>query len=435
MTSEVFVTKINNNLSNSIRECFKHNGGLDNIIKGDVFIKINAAMPDLTAITDIDVILETVKVVMEANPKPKNVYVFDSAAVGFPTRVVYKMEGLAKKLKKLGAIPLYLDEQPSVDVDFKGQVLDYPCPIPKILYDKLIVEKDKNTYINIPRLKTHLHVELTACIKNQHGLIYDVEKVYKHHLMHEKVIEIYKMFKPDFNLVDATAVTNHGNFALKDEWFVPFDLLIAGKDAVAVDTVCAKILGIDGTKIGYLKIARDEGLGVNDLKNIKILPDAKIVDENIQNLNYTIEEVPVEPADGLQFVEGSEKCCKTGCRYLAFYLKYLTTGQKCKPLITIVGKGHDTKELDKYPGPFLINGPCSMNELKGYFDERKKKEKKLKVQYIDEHFHLTKSMIAIVMGAKVPLMSMSGMLQIPMSKFMVGYMGALMHRARFIQMM
>ena len=102
-------------------------------------------MPDLTAITDIDVVLETIKVVQMANPKPKNIYVFDSAAVGFPTRVVYQMEDLAKRIKKLGAIPLYLDEQPSVDVNIEGKVFDYPCPIPKILHEKLIIKKDENT--------------------------------------------------------------------------------------------------------------------------------------------------------------------------------------------------------------------------------------------------------------------------------------------------
>lgn len=435
MKPEVFVTKINNDLNKSIRKCFDEFGGLDNIIKGDVFIKINACMPDLTAMTDIDVILETVKVVQTANPKPKNIYVFDSAAVGFPTRVVYQMENLAKRIKKLGAIPLYLDEQPSVDVNIGGNVFDYPCPIPKILHEKLIEEKGKNTFINIPRLKTHLHVEVTACIKNLHGLIYDEEKVYRHHMMHEKVVDIYKLFKPDINIVEATSVPNHGNFAFQKDWMVPFDLLIAGTDAVAVDTVCANLLGVDAGIIGYLNIAGGQGLGVNNYNDIEILPGPEVVEQNKKELNYLVKDVPISQADGLTFIRGKEKCCTTGCAYLEFFMKYLTTGSKCKPLVIVAGKGHDTSELDKYAGPFLVNGPCPVAELTEYFNERKKGDKKLKIRYVDEHFHLTKSMMGIVMGAKIPPMAMMNILQIPMTKFMAGFIGAMMHRARFIKMM
>ncbi len=435
MKPKVFVTKITKSLNDSIRDCFDQFGGVDNVIKGEVFIKINAAMPDLTAMTDIDVILETIKVVMEANPKPKKAYVFDSAAVGFPTRMVYMMEDLAKRIKKLGAIPLYLDEQKSVDIDFKGKALDYPIPIPKILYEKLIEHKDENTYINIPRLKTHLHTEFTACIKNQHGLIYDNEKIYKHHLMHEKIIEIYRKFKPDFNIVDATAVTNHGNFAFKDDWFVRFNMLLAGPDAVAVDTVCGKLLCIESDIVKYLRIAGQEGLGVSDYNEIEVLPNKAIIEENKKDLNYLIEKIPVEPAEGVRFIQGQDMCCIPGCRYLEFYTKYLTTGKKCEPLVTIVGKGHDTAALDKYPGPFLVNGPCSISELKDYFDKRKKADKKLKVYYVDEHFGLTESMMGVIKGAKLSMMGMTDMLQIPMSKMIMGFISAGIHGAKFKAMM
>ncbi len=435
MSPKVFVTSTKKNLSESIRECFNRFGGINNIIKGEVFIKINAAMPDLTAITNIDIILETIKIVKEANPTPEKIYVFDSAALGFPTRLVYMMDNLAKRIKKLGAIPLYLDEQPSIDLDFQGEALDYPAPIPKILYEKLIEQKDKNTYINIPRLKIHLQTEVTACIKNQHGLIYDTEKIHNHHLMHEKILEIYKKFKPDFNIVDAIGITNHGNFAFREDWVIPMNLLLAGIDAVAVDTVGAKLIGVEMVEVKYLRLAGEQRLGVSDYSKIEVIPNPEIIEKNKKEFNYLVDNIPIEHADGIQFIEGNEMCCRTGCGYLKYYLKYITSGRKAKPLIGIAGKGHDTSVFDKYPGPFLVNGPCPSKELRPYFDERKKTDKKLKVHYVDEHFDIVQIMAGIVKGAGISLLSMSDMLKVPTGRLLWGYISAGIHRARYNSMM
>jgi len=431
VTATVCVTEVQGNLRGAIRKCFDAFGGIDRICKGEVFIKINALMPDVTAMTDIDVILETVALVKEARPKPKKIYVFDSAAVGFPTRVVFMMEDLAKRIKKLGAIPLYLDEQPSIDMDFKGNALDYPVPIPKILYEKLILHKKENTYINIPKLKCHLQTQMTACLKNQHGLIYDKEKAYNHHMMHEKVVEIYSRFQPDFNLVEATSVTNHANFAYKEDWAVKYDLLLAGTDAVAVDSVGARLIGLDGREVEHLKIARERGLGTCFYEEIEVIPDPALVEEKKKELNNRMDQVPVEASEGAIFIQGKERHCVAGCGYLDFWIRYITSSVKSKPFVTVVGKGHDTAELDKYPGPFFVNGPCPVKELKGYFDQRKKRDRKLKVVYVDDHFDLIRSMMGVTKAAGIPMKSMMGMLKIPMSKMMIGFTGAFVRRARF----
>ena len=429
--AKVCVTEIQGDLRGAIRKCFDAFGGIDSICKGDVFIKINALMPDLTAMTDIDVILETVALLKEAPPKSKKIYVFDSSAVGFPTRVVFLMGDLAKRIKKLGAIPLYLDEQPSIDMNFQGKALDYPVPIPRILYEKLFLSKEENTYINIPKLKCHLQTQMTACLKNQHGLIYDKEKVYNHHMMHEKVVEIYNMFQPDFNLVEATNVPNHSSFAYKPDWNIKYDLLLAGTDAVAVDSVGARLLGFDGQEIEHLKIAQERGLGTCFYEEIEVIPDRALVEQKKKSLNNQMDQVPLEAAEGVIFIPGKERCCVAGCGYMDFWIKYITTSVKCKPFVTVVGSGHDTAELDKYSGPFFVNGPCPVKELKGYFDQRKKRDRKLKVVYVDDHFDLIRSMIGVIRAGRMPMKGMMDMLQISMSKMMIGMTGAYIHGARF----
>ena len=82
MKTEVFMTRtkaINTyELMDSVRECFDRFGGVDNFIRGNVFIKMNATTVDPTAITTPEVILATVKVVQETKNKLKKIYVFDN---------------------------------------------------------------------------------------------------------------------------------------------------------------------------------------------------------------------------------------------------------------------------------------------------------------------------------------------------------------------
>ena len=180
--------------------------------------------------TNPDVVMAVVEVIKEDSKKAKDVYVFDNTSAGLFTRVVFTMEKLAKRIKKVGAIPLYLDEQKSMLYDFKGEVLDKPIPIPIILYDNLIKNKDKNTYINVPKLKTHTQCDATICIKNHHGFLYDKEKIFRHHLINQKILDIMKVFTPDFNIVDALSVCNHGSYAYNLEWHLPMGLIFAGPD-------------------------------------------------------------------------------------------------------------------------------------------------------------------------------------------------------------
>jgi len=149
--SKVYLTSTKENkeddLIDAVRTCFDQFGGVDHIVKGKVFIKINATAVNIDAITTPEVIIAIIKVIQEAKIKPQNIFIFDNSAFGFPTRVVFKIHNLAKKIRKLGAIPLYLDEQEYILMDFNGKALDKPIPIPKILYENIFQNKKENTIL------------------------------------------------------------------------------------------------------------------------------------------------------------------------------------------------------------------------------------------------------------------------------------------------
>lgn len=101
-------------MKDCIRECFEKFGGVDSIIKGNVYIKINGTGPVLAAITNPEVIIATVELIKEQSSNLGKFFVFENSAVTQFTRLVFKLENLAKRIKDAGGKPLYLDEEKSV---------------------------------------------------------------------------------------------------------------------------------------------------------------------------------------------------------------------------------------------------------------------------------------------------------------------------------
>jgi uncharacterized protein (DUF362 family) len=50
---------------------------------------------------------------------------------------------------------------------------------------------------------------------------------------------------------------------------VKMDLIIAGKDVVATDATCARVMGLDPHEISHIRTAAEKGLG--NIDNIEIL--------------------------------------------------------------------------------------------------------------------------------------------------------------------
>jgi uncharacterized protein (DUF362 family) len=46
--------------------------------------------------------------------------------------------------------------------------------------------------------------------------------------------------------------------------------LLASRDAVALDTAAARLLGLDPARVTYLRLAAEMGLGLNDLTQVDV---------------------------------------------------------------------------------------------------------------------------------------------------------------------
>lgn len=122
--------------------------------------------------------------------------------------------------------------------------------------------------INVPTLKVHHLALVTLSMKNLMGAI--LPKNIMHENINEKIVDLAWIFKDKvkLNIVDGLVGAETDEVRGKP---VEMNLIIAGSDMVAVDTVSAAIMGIDPKKVKYLQLAAKCGLGVSDLNEIEIL--------------------------------------------------------------------------------------------------------------------------------------------------------------------
>ncbi|MHB9036279.1 MAG: DUF362 domain-containing protein [Armatimonadota bacterium] len=129
--------------------------------------------------------------------------------------------------------------------------------------------------INVPKLKTHGLTSFSGAIKNVFGCIPGVRKGLFHVQSAEDretfaqiLVDLLRVFKPRVNVMDAiVAMEGEGPNAGTPR---NLGLILASSDAVALDTVACKLIGIDPMSIDTTRLAHEQGIGCGDLGSISI---------------------------------------------------------------------------------------------------------------------------------------------------------------------
>ena len=58
------------------------------------------------------------------------------------------------------------------------------------------------------------------------------------------------------------------------------NVMLASADQVAIDAVSAKMMGFDPMSLDYIRLAHEDGLGVGDPRDIEIVGDIDVANEN-----------------------------------------------------------------------------------------------------------------------------------------------------------
>ena len=161
----------------------------------------------------------------------------------------------------------------SVQVEFNPEFM------PKLGISRPIMECD--TFISLPKFKTHGLTVMTGAIKNSYGILPGAQKARLHKAasaparFHELMVDVFRIRTPDFFIVDAV-VGMEGNGPASPD-LRDIGLLLASDNAVALDGVMATMMGVDPGLLRFLQKAKESGLGDYDLNTIEIIGELKVL--------------------------------------------------------------------------------------------------------------------------------------------------------------
>ena len=319
-----------------VAEAIDHIGGLDDIIgKGDrVLIKPNIAYtlkPGESELTDPRVSKVIYDILVERGASP---FIAESSASGVDGEEAFQASGYYDlrnqgyeviNLKKKGVSKVISIDNPKAKVVNKVKIFE--------------MAKEADAIINVPVIKTHDHLPATLALKNMKGLMPDSEKKKFHskYGLSEAIADLNLAVKSQLVIVDGILCREGLGYPWSEE--IEMDLILAGKDAVAVDTVVLEIMGINPQEQTHAILAQELGIGTMDMDMIEV------VGEQIEHVKTSFKR----PAEALQSMLSlhdfnlisDEKTC-TGCRGAMYYFLKSTDAQgkldQLKELTFVLGK-------------------------------------------------------------------------------------------------
>ena len=155
----------------------------------------------------------------------------------------------------------------SVEVDFNPVFKD------RVSVSRAVLDAD--VFISLPKFKTHGLTVITGALKNSYGILPGAQKAVLHRLagnpfrFHELIVDVFRLRVPDLFIMDAV-IGMEGNGPTSPD-LRRIGLLMASDNAVALDAVMARMMGVDPHLLRCLEKAREEGLGDWDAGTLEIV--------------------------------------------------------------------------------------------------------------------------------------------------------------------
>ncbi len=248
----------------AVRKAINELGGVTHYIKpqSKVLVKPNLLMakePECGIDTHPEVVRAVIRVLKDINC---HIFVGDSPSVWGK-----EIENVDEVYRRSGVEAICREEKVEL-VKFDKRRMRQKFPLTTWL--------DHCDYlVNIPKLKTHEFTLLTGAIKNLFGLVSGTFKteLHKNFFQIEDfsniLVDIYEEAKPVLTIVDGI-VAMEGDGPATSGKLRELGLILAGNDCVALDSVMARMIGVDPLDVLSTKEAARRGLGRADLGSIKI---------------------------------------------------------------------------------------------------------------------------------------------------------------------
>ena len=238
-------------------------GGMGKYIsKGDiVLVKPNMSwdrVPEQAANTNPEVMRTLVELCYEAGAK--KVKVFDNSIND--ARRCYVRSGIMEAVREAGAEVTYVDERKFRQINLGGEVLKQWAVYTEAL------EVDK--VVNVPIAKHHNLCRLTIGLKNWIGLL-GGNRGKLHQRINQCIADLASFFKPNLVVLDGVRILLRNGpqgGSLNDVKLL--NMVVVGTDQVAIDAFAATLFGLQGSEVGYIKLAHQRGLGNMELSGLQI---------------------------------------------------------------------------------------------------------------------------------------------------------------------
>ena len=267
----VAIQRAENYESESVRHAllkiFDYLAGLERIIrpKSRVFVKINhlspPSPPEDTIVTHPAFTKELLRLLLDMDCK---ITVGDD--IQSKREDGFLISGYREICTALGVRLVNLKETGFKEIACHGRILD------KAYISSLALDSD--FLINLPKLKTHSFMALTGAIKNMYGIIPYGQRCSYHRdyvqsaIFGQMLVDIFSCAPPHLNIMDAIhAMEGEGPSAGSPK---KVGLILASSDAVALDAVASKIIGMDPLQIPTTIDASQRGLGTAQMEEIEI---------------------------------------------------------------------------------------------------------------------------------------------------------------------
>jgi uncharacterized protein (DUF362 family) len=250
-TSKVALVEIHDNLGRSLEEGLELIGKVDdlNTKKRSVVVKLGIFDQKTSHHATVDVVEGIVQIF---NKAPKILLVESDNYRGTGSERLQKWKALFSKR----VVPFNLSEDTDTE---KIKIADETIGLSNVLFKP-------NVFVSTHILRTY---EKGSILKNLLGLIPDAKKARFHKKLEPALLDIYKAIGGiDLAVLDGTYTTLGVGPKAKR---INTNVLLVGKDAVAVEAVGAAIVGLDPEKMPIVKEAMKRGLGQGNIKKIEVL--------------------------------------------------------------------------------------------------------------------------------------------------------------------
>jgi uncharacterized protein (DUF362 family) len=219
-----------------------------------IAVKMNLCdyrQPETGAVSDPQVLDSLLRGLRNKYPTSR-ISLVENDATSVSADRMFTYLGIDKISKKYSAEVVNLAHEKWTTKQIDGYVTK-SIEIPEIL-------GDCDLLITHPKLKTHSLTKITCGLKNMFGCYHRKQKVKFHKFLDEAIVDINLAIKPNVSIVDAN-ICMEGIGGPCFGFPRKLGLMVAGKDVVAVDAFCARLIGFRPWFVGHIRKAASKGIG------------------------------------------------------------------------------------------------------------------------------------------------------------------------------